>query len=100
MDTTQQLRTLWASKHWLALFALVAALVTYLVSSTFDDRYEAKALAQVIPAQQAEGFGLSTDQLLQTTNFYAELARTTRVLEAAQREGGFREPLADDVDVS
>jgi Mrp family chromosome partitioning ATPase len=100
MDTTQQLRTLWASKHWLALFALVAALATYFVSSRLDERYEAEALAQVIPAQQAEGFGLSTDQLLQTTNFYAELARTTRVLEAAQREGGFREPITDEVDVA
>ena len=100
MDSNQQLRTLWSSRYVIVAFSLLAAIAAYLASSSFQKRYDANALAQIIPAQQSQGFGLSTDQLLQTTNFYAELARTTSVVNAAKREGGFSESLDGKVDVA
>jgi len=100
MDSNQQLRTLWSSRYVIVAFAVLAAVAAYFVSASFQKRYDASALAQIIPAQQSQGFGLSTDQLLQTTNFYAELARTTSVVEAARREGGFAEQVYDNVDVA
>ena len=100
MDSNQQLRTLWSSRYVIVAFALLAAIAAYLASSSFQKRYDASALAQIIPAQQSQGFGLSTDQLLQTTNFYSELARTTSVVNAAEREGKFSESLDGKVDVA
>ena len=100
MDSNQQLRTLWSSRYVIVAFALLAAIAAYLASSSFQKRYDAAALAQIIPAQQSQGFGLSTDQLLQTTNFYAELARTTSVVNAAKREGNFSDSLDGKVDVA
>jgi tyrosine-protein kinase len=100
MDSKQQLRLLWSSRWWLAALALVAGVAAYLVSSARTDVYRASALVQVIPAQQADGPSLGTDQLLQATNFYAELARTTRILDVAERQGRFRESIADRVDVT
>ena len=100
MDSNQQLRTLWSSRYVIVAFALLAAIAAYLVSSSFQKRYDASALAQINPAQQSQGFGLSTDQLLQTTNFYSELARTTSVVNAAEREGKFSESLDGKVDVA
>jgi capsular exopolysaccharide synthesis family protein len=100
MDSKQQLRLLWSSRWWLAAFAIIAALAAYFTSSSRTDVYRASALAQVIPAQQADGPSLGTDQLLQATNFYAELAQTTRILDAARREGRFRETLEGRVDVT
>src|SRR5262245_43681843 len=100
MDSKQQLRLLWSSRWWLAGLALVAGVAAYFVSGSRTDIYRASALVQVIPAQQADGPSLGTDQLLQATNFYAELAQTTRILDLAQRQGGFSEPLTDRVDVT
>ena len=100
MDSKQQLRLLWSSRWWLAGLALVAGVAAYFVSASRTDIYRASALVQVIPAQQADGPSLGTDQLLQATNFYAELAQTTRILDVAQRQGRFREPLTDRVDVT
>lgn len=99
MDSKQQLRILWSSRWWLLLLAVLAAATAYLTSASRPEVYRAEALAQVIPAQQVDGISLSTDQLLQATNFYAELARTTPVVTAAQRVGKFDAPIADNVDV-
>ncbi|MGH2949593.1 MAG: polysaccharide biosynthesis tyrosine autokinase [Solirubrobacteraceae bacterium] len=100
MDSKQQLRLLWSSRWWLAGLALIAAVAAYVASSSRTDVYRGSALAQVIPSQQADGPALGTDQLLQATNFYAELAQTTRILDAAQKEGGFRESLDGRVEVT
>ena len=53
-------------------------------------RYKGEALAQVVPRAQAAGQSLTTDELLQVTNFYAELARTTPVERRAR--GSRRQP--------
>lgn len=100
MESRQQLRLLWASRWWVVGAVLVAGLAAYLTASTLESRYRADALVQVVPAPQASGLPLSTDQLLQATNFYAELAETRGVVNAAQREAGVRTDISDDVEVA
>jgi capsular exopolysaccharide synthesis family protein len=87
MESRQQLRLLWASRWWLLLAVVVAGVAAYLVASRAEEQYRADALVQVIPAPQASGVPLSTDQLLQATNFYAELAETRGIVEAASSAG-------------
>jgi len=98
MESRQQLRLLWASRWWLLLAVAVAGVAAYFVASRADDEYRADALVQIIPAPQASGIPLSTDQLLQATNFYAELAQTRSILDAAEQAGGFGD-VSDDVEV-
>jgi succinoglycan biosynthesis transport protein ExoP len=95
MESNQQLRGLWASRWWLGLFVVVATAATYLVSNAQTPTYRAEALAQILPRQQASGLSLTTDQLLQVTNFYAELATTRRVVHAAERELGAGRELSE-----
>lgn len=96
MEAQQPLRILWSARWLLILVAILGAAAGYFVSERMPQRYEAEALSQIVPRSQAAGQPLSTDQLLQVTNFYAELARTTPVQRAAERaaqirRGGFGE---------
>lgn len=100
MESQQQLRLLWAARWWFLVAVVVAGAAAYVVSSSLDRVYRANALVQVIPAPQASGVPLSTDQLLQTTNFYAELAQTRGVVQAAQRDGGLGRDISEDVEVA
>jgi polysaccharide biosynthesis transport protein len=86
VESNQHLRGLWASRWWLALFVIAATAAAYFISDEQTPQYRAEALVQILPRQQADGPQLTTDQLLQVTNFYAELAETRRVLDAAERE--------------
>ena len=99
MESGQQLRILWAARWTLLLFALVTAVAAYLISDSRTDQYEAEALVQILPRQQETGVSLSTDQLLQVTNFYAQLAQTRRVYDAARNEAGFRRSFRDEIEV-
>jgi capsular exopolysaccharide synthesis family protein len=86
VERTGHLRLIWASKGWLLLFAIAAAIVVYFVSSAAGDEYEAKALGQIVPTSQASGEILSEEQLLSISNIYQELAETDSVLEIAAED--------------
>lgn len=98
LDSNQQLRSLWASRWLLLAFAAAAAVAAYLVSDSSEKVYRAEALAQIVPQQQSSGLALSSDQLLQVTNFYAELAKTRPVLDSARTEAAI-EGGVDEVEV-
>jgi capsular exopolysaccharide synthesis family protein len=86
VERTGHLRLIWASKAWLLLFAVAAAIVVYIVSSTASDEYESSALGQIVPTSQAAGEILSEEQLLSISNVYQELAETDAVLEIAEED--------------
>jgi capsular exopolysaccharide synthesis family protein len=84
------LRLIWASKGWLALFAVVAAVVVYGLSSSRADEYESSALGQIVSSSQASGEILSEEQLLSITNVYSSLAKTRTVLDLAHEEAAVK----------
>ena len=86
MELTGYLRLIWASKRWLLLFAVIAAVVVYLYSSSKEDEYESTALGQIISTAQAEGDILSEEELLSLTNVYHGLADTRTVLDIAHED--------------
>jgi capsular exopolysaccharide synthesis family protein len=86
VERTGYLRLIWASKSLLLVFAVAAAIVVYLVSSSEADQYESKALGQIVSAGQAEGEILTEEQLLSLSNLFSELAKTSSVLELAHEE--------------
>jgi capsular exopolysaccharide synthesis family protein len=89
VDSKQQLRILLAASWVLALFALAAGVAAYFSSKTRTPVYSTTALTQILPSSQANGVTLTTDQLLQVTNFYAEVAKTTSIIDAAKAESKF-----------
>lgn len=86
MEFTGNLRLIWASKRWLALFAVVAAVVVYAISSSKSDEYESSALGQIVTTSQAAGEILNEEQLLSLSNLYDELAKTRSVFEVAHED--------------
>ncbi len=86
MEFTGNLRLIWASKRWLALFAVVAAVVVYAISSSKSDEYESNALGQIVTTSQAAGEILNEEQLLSLSNLYDELAKTRSVFEVAHED--------------
>lgn len=86
MELNGYLRLIWASKRWLALFAVVAAVVVYVFSSAKADQYESTALGQLVSTSQASGEILSEEQLLSLSNVYHELANTRTVLDLAHED--------------
>jgi capsular exopolysaccharide synthesis family protein len=103
LDQNGYFRLIWASKIWLVLFAVVAAVVVYVVSSTQPNEYESKALGQIISTRQAEGEILSEEQLLSLSNVYNSLANTSIVLDRAHKEPevkGHEAEFNDSVSVS
>jgi capsular exopolysaccharide synthesis family protein len=80
------LRLIWASKRWLALFALVAAVVVYVLSASRENQYESTALGQIVSTSQASGEILSEEQLLSLSNVYHELANTRTVIDLAHKD--------------
>src|ERR1700710_1432599 len=83
MERTDFFRLIWASKLWLLVFAIAAAVVVYGVSSSKSDVYESKALGQIVSSGQSAGEILSEEQLLSLSNLYSELAKTNTVLDLA-----------------
>jgi capsular exopolysaccharide synthesis family protein len=88
LDQTGYLRLIWVSKVWLLLFAVVAAVVVFAISSAQPSEYESKALGQIVSARQSEGEILTEEQLLSLTNLYSSLAGTSSVLDRAHKEPG------------
>jgi tyrosine-protein kinase len=86
VEFTGNLRVIWASKRWLLLFALAAAIVVYLFSSSKSDEYESNALGQIVSTSQAAGEILNEEQLLSLSNLYTELADTRSVFEVAHED--------------
>ena len=86
MEFTGNLRLIWASKRWLALFAVVAAVVVYAISSSKADEYESSALGQIVTTSQAAGEILNEEQLLSLSNLYEELAKTRSVYDVAHED--------------
>jgi len=86
VELTGYLRLIWASKRWLLLFAVIAAAVVYLYSSSKENEYESTALGQIVSTAQSEGTILSEEELLSLTNVYHGLADTRTVLEIAHEE--------------
>ena len=86
MELNGYLRLIWTSKRWLLLFALVAAVAVYLLSSSREDQYESTALGQIVSTSQASGDILSEEQLLSLSNVYHELANTRTVLDLAHED--------------
>ncbi|HEX6688169.1 MAG TPA: P-loop NTPase [Solirubrobacterales bacterium] len=86
MELTGNLRLIWASKRWLALFAVVAAVVVYAISSSKSDEYESNALGQIVTTSQAAGEILNEEQLLSLSNLYEELAKTRSVIDVAHED--------------
>jgi capsular exopolysaccharide synthesis family protein len=103
VELTGYLRLIWASKRWLLLFAVIAAAVVYLYSSSKENEYESTALGQIISTAQSEGTILSEEELLSLTNVYHGLADTRTVLEVAHEDPavkGREAEFDDSVDVS
>jgi capsular exopolysaccharide synthesis family protein len=86
VEFTGNLRIIWASKRWLALFAVVAAVVVYAISSSKSDEYESSALGQIVTTSQAAGEILNEEQLLSLSNLYDELAKTRSVFDVAHED--------------
>ena len=86
MEFTGNLRVIWASKRWLALFAVIAAVVVYAISTSKPDEYESSALGQIVTTSQADGEILNEEQLLSLSNLYEQLAQTGSVLEVAHED--------------
>lgn len=86
MERTGYLRLIWASKLWLGLFAIAAAVAVFAVSSLESNQYESKALGQIVSTSQAEGEILTEEQLLSLSNLYQALAKTSTVLDLAHQE--------------
>jgi len=86
VEFTGNLRLIWASKRWLALFAVVAAVVVYAISSSKSDEYESNALGQIVTTSQAAGEILNEEQLLSLSNLYEELAKTRSVFDVAHED--------------
>jgi polysaccharide biosynthesis transport protein len=86
VEFTGNLRLIWASKRWLALFAVVAAVVVYAISASKSDEYESNALGQIVTTSQAAGEILNEEQLLSLSNLYDELAKTRTVYDVAHED--------------
>jgi capsular exopolysaccharide synthesis family protein len=86
VELSGHLRLIWASKRWLVLFAVIAAVVVYAISSSKADEYESTALGQIVSTSQASGEILNEEQLLSLSNLYDELAKTRTVLEVAHED--------------
>lgn len=86
MERTGYFRIIWASKGWLALFAVAAAVVVFLISSSEANEYESKALGQIVSTSQAEGEILTEEQLLSLSALNQQLAKTSAVLDLARED--------------
>jgi len=95
VERTSYFRLIWASKRWIALFAVAAAVVVYLISSAASEEYESKALGQIVSSSQASGEILNEEQLLSLSNLYHELATTETVLKIAHEDPALEDEAAD-----
>jgi protein-tyrosine kinase len=103
VELNPQLRLIWAAKRWLLLFAVVAAVIVYLISSSQTNEYESNALGQIVSTSQAQGEVPNEEELLSLSNVYEQLATTRTVLNIAHESPeveGKEEEFDSSVDVS
>ncbi len=87
MDTRRQLQVIWGYRWWLALLCVVSATATYLGTSHLPRQYQADALVQLVSGREFAGQSLTSDQSLQLSNTYSDLARTRDVATKAKEQG-------------
>jgi capsular exopolysaccharide synthesis family protein len=78
-DSRQRLHTIWAYRRWLALFVVLTAVVTYMLSKSQAPTYKATALAQLVSAAEASGQVLAPEEQQTITNSYLRIAQTSGV---------------------
>jgi polysaccharide biosynthesis transport protein len=88
MDSRQQFRTIWAYRRWLALFVVLTALVTYVLSKGQPQTFKATALAQLVSAAEASGQVLAPEEQQTITNSYLRIAQTPGVYTLGARNVG------------
>ncbi len=64
----------------IAIVAIAATALAYVASKSQTNKYQGDATVQVIPSEQVGGGALAPQQLLQLSDVYLELAKTTPVL--------------------
>ncbi|MCB1005110.1 MAG: AAA family ATPase [Acidimicrobiales bacterium] len=96
MESTNPLHVVWGYRWWLLAFASVTAVVVFGLSSLQAQQYQATAVLQVVSGRASANEFVSSEELFQKTNFYASLARTRPVEEAA---AAALDPGADDPDL-
>jgi Mrp family chromosome partitioning ATPase len=80
MATTHPLQVIWSYKRSILIVAIVAAVIAYAAAHSKTKTYEGDAVVQVIPSEQVSGSALAPQQLLQLSDVYLEVAKTTPVL--------------------
>ena len=80
MASSHPLRVIWSYKRIIVIVAIVAAVLAYVASKSQTKQYQGDATVQVIPSEQVGGGALAPQQLLQLSDVYLELAKTTPVL--------------------
>ena len=96
MEPTNPLRIIWGYRWWLLAFASAAAVVVFLLSSIRSETYQATAVVQVESGREQANEFVSADELFQQANFYASLAKTRPVQDAA---AAVLDPDAEDPDL-
>ena len=96
MESTNPLHVVWGYRWWLLAFASVTAVVVFGLSSLQAQQYQATAVLQVVSGRASANEFVSSEELFQKTNFYASLARTRPVEDAA---AAALDPGADDPDL-
>jgi Mrp family chromosome partitioning ATPase/capsular polysaccharide biosynthesis protein len=85
MPSTHPLRIIWSYKRPIVIVAIAAAVLAYVASHSQTPKYQADAVVQVIPSEQVSGGGLQPQQLLQLSDVYLEVSKTTPVLSRAAK---------------
>src|SRR5919204_5574699 len=85
MPSTLPLRIIWSYKRPIVIVAIAAAVLAYVASHSQTAKYQADAVVQVIPSEQVSGGGLQPQQLLQLSDVYLEVSKTTPVLSRAAK---------------
>jgi capsular exopolysaccharide synthesis family protein len=85
MPSSHPLRVIWSYKRPIAILAIAAAVLAYVASKSQTAKYTASTTVQVIPSEQVSGSALDPQQLLQLSDVYLSVAKTTPILARGAR---------------